>query len=87
MLLWTECLRSADPTIPAFQINVGGRRFIPAQRFLTPEKVYEEFEDYERRHPRLARTLAGMIGLEYQGTEAQRRTLAAELPMIALSPK
>jgi hypothetical protein len=23
MLLWTECLRSADPTIPAFQINVG----------------------------------------------------------------
>lgn len=72
---------------PPLQIDVGGRRFTPAQRFLTPEEVYEEFKDYERRHPRLVRTLAGMIGLEYQGTDAQRRAVAAELPMIALSPK
>lgn len=72
---------------PALQIDVGGRRFTPTQRFLNPEEMYEEFKDYERRHPRLARTLARMIGLEYQGTEAQRRALATELPMIALSPK
>jgi len=72
---------------PALEIHVGGRRFTPIQRFLTPQEVYKEFEDYEARHPRTARTLAGMIGLEYDGSEGQRRTLATELPMIALSPR
>ena len=71
----------------ALQIHVGGRRFTPFQRFLTPEEVGKEFEDYESRHPRLARTLAWMVGLEYDGSESQRKTLTSELPMIALSPQ
>ena len=72
---------------PALQIHVGRRRFTPTQRFLMPEEVYKEFEAYEARHPRFLRTFAGMIGLEYDGSEGQRRTLATELPMIALSPQ
>ena len=72
---------------PALEIHVGGRRFTPIQRSLTPVEVYKEFEDYEARHPRTARTFAGMIGLEYDGSEDQRRTFTAELPMIALSPQ
>ena len=80
---WYRNIRST----PTLQIHVGGRRFTPTQRFLTPAEVYKEFEDYESRHPRVARTLAGMIGLEYDGSEGQRRTLASEFPMIALSPQ
>ena len=72
---------------PALEIQVGGRRFSPIQRFLTPEEVSKEFVGYERRHPRLARTLGRMSGLEYDGSEEQRITLAAELPMIALRPR
>jgi len=72
---------------PALQIDVGGRRFTPIQRFLTSEEVYKEFEAYEARHPRVGRTFAGMIGLEYDGSEGQRWRLASELPMIALSPQ
>lgn len=71
----------------ALEIHVGGRRFSPIQRFLTPEEVSKEFEYYESRHPRLARTMARMIDLEYDGSEEQRINLATELPMIALRPK
>ena len=71
----------------ALEIHVGGRRFSPIQRFLTPDEGYKEFTHYESRHPRLARTMARMIDLEYDGSEGQRNTLAAELPFIALRPQ
>ena len=80
---WYRNIRST----PALEIHVGRRRFKPIQRFLTPEEAYKEFEDHEARHPRMGRAFAGMIGLEYDGSEGQRRTFTAEIAMIALSPQ
>jgi deazaflavin-dependent oxidoreductase (nitroreductase family) len=36
---------------PALEIRTGRERYAPEQRFLTPEGVYREIVDYERRHP------------------------------------
>ena len=84
---WYRNLRAT----PALEVNVGGRWFTPKQRFLTAEEVYKELESYAGRHSRLAHRLysvfARMIGLEYVGSEADRSTLATELPMVALRPR
>ena len=72
---------------PALEVHVGGRRFTPTQRFLTVEEVYQELESYSGQHSLLAHKIypvfARMIGLAYVGSEAERSTLATELPMVA----
>jgi deazaflavin-dependent oxidoreductase (nitroreductase family) len=76
---------------PALEVQVGGRRFTPTQRFLPAAEVYKELESYSDRHSRLAHRIypvfARMIGLNYVGSEAERSTLTTELPMVALRPR
>jgi hypothetical protein len=46
--------------------------------------------EYERRNrylaPVLRRALSWLVGWRYDGTEAKRRQLVGELPMVALRP-
>jgi deazaflavin-dependent oxidoreductase (nitroreductase family) len=79
---WYRNLRAK----PALHVHVGGHRFAPVQRFLAPDEAYQEFLRYERRNPRLFRSLLKLIGLEYDGSEAQRRALVSQLPMVAFRP-
>lgn len=72
---------------PAIQIQVGGRRFAPVLRLLTLAEVYQEYTDYEARHPKATRQIPKLLGIEYDGTETQRRNLATYIPMIAFKPK
>ena len=79
---WYRNLRVTPPLC----IQIGNRRYTVEQRFLTPEQVYLEFVGYEGRHPRAARTLPRHLGLPYDGSEAQRRMVAAALRMVAFRP-
>ncbi|MCP8304572.1 MAG: nitroreductase family deazaflavin-dependent oxidoreductase [archaeon] len=72
---------------PALEIQTGRKRYVPIQRFLTPDEVYMMFTDYERRHPQVAHTLLKLVGYQYDGSESERRALAASLRMVAFLPK
>ena len=72
---------------PALEIQTGVDRYTPAQRFLTPNEVYAEWADYERRYPLAARNLPKLIGFQYDGSESGRRVFAASTPMVAFRPK
>lgn len=72
---------------PTAEVHVGSGRFIPVLRFLTPEEGCREIEDYERRHPRAARFLLGLMGIRYDGSEEQRKGLAALMPVLSFRPE
>jgi deazaflavin-dependent oxidoreductase (nitroreductase family) len=74
-------------TSPALEIRIGGDRYVPEQRFLSPEEAYAEMESYERRHPWLARTLPRWLGYPLDGTEGARRRFAESVRMVAFRPK
>lgn len=68
---------------PALEIHIGREHYIPVQRFLTTEEVEAELADYERRRPRLLGVLLRAVRLRYDGTDLQRRAIAAHLRMVA----
>lgn len=72
---------------PALEIRVGRDRYAPAHRFLTPDEIYTEFTDYERRHPSAARILPKLLGFQYDGSEPGRRALVACFRMVSFRPK
>jgi deazaflavin-dependent oxidoreductase (nitroreductase family) len=72
---------------PALEIRTGNQRFVPAQRFLGTDEIYVELANYERRHPGTFRKLMRVVGLSYDGSDAQRWALAEALPMVAFRPR
>lgn len=70
---------------PALEVHTGLRRYVPRQRFLTPEEVEAELASYERRHPWLTRHFLGWF-FGYDGTPEARHELAERLPMVGLRP-
>lgn len=72
---------------PAQEIRIGRERYVPEQRFLSPEEVYAELATYERRHPWLVRTIPRWLGFRLDGTVEARRKFARSLRMVAFSPK
>jgi len=71
---------------PAVEVQTGGERYVPAQRMLTPDEVYGEIVDYERRYPRYARIFAGQLGVRLDGSEDARGAFAARVRMVAFRP-
>lgn len=80
---WYRNLRAA----PAMEIQVGRKRYVPKQRFLSPEEVYAEISAYERRHPWLVRTIPRWLGYRLDGTEGARRRFAESVRMVAIRPE
>ena len=81
---WWRNLRAA----PAQEVWLGGRRFVPRQRFLDRAERMEVLRGYRRAHPLAARTLGPLLGIPMG--DAPRRSLseaAAKLPMIAFRPE
>lgn len=72
---------------PALEIRTGKDRYVPTQRFLTPDEAYAELADYERRHPFATRILLRTLGVEYDGFEADRRALTERFRLVAFRPK
>jgi deazaflavin-dependent oxidoreductase (nitroreductase family) len=71
---------------PALEIRTGRERYAPKQRFLTPEEVYKEIVDYERRHPWAVRIVPPLLGFKLDGSDAARRSFADSLRMVAFRP-
>lgn len=72
---------------PAMQIQVGNRRWYPAQRFLTQEEASARFAIYEAQHPRTSVFLLRSMGITYDGTDQGRFAMMARMPMVAFSAK
>lgn len=74
----------------AVEVAIGHERFAPAIRALDAVEAAAVLAEYERRNryiaPLVRRALSWLVGWRYEGTEAGRRRLAADLPMVALRP-
>lgn len=80
---WHRNLRSS----PAREILSGRERYLPAQRFLTPEGAYAEIGAYERRHSWLACVISRWLGYPLDGTQVARRAFASSVHVVAFSPR
>jgi deazaflavin-dependent oxidoreductase (nitroreductase family) len=54
---------------PALAIETGGERYVPAQRFLAPDEVYETLRDYLRRNRWATRIVRRLFGLRFDGSD------------------
>lgn len=72
---------------PDVMIQVGRRKLAVHARRLSPEESGDEMADYARRNQRAARSLAGFMGFETDGTEAGYRALGQQLPFVALEKR
>lgn len=74
----------------ATEVAISNERFVPFYRELDPPEAVAVLAEYERRNryiaPLVRRVLSWLVGWRYDGTEATRRRLVAELPMVALRP-
>lgn len=71
---------------PALELAIGGRRYAPGQRLLTPDERESVLADYFHKHPLAARALFRALGYPYDGTDASLRAIAGALPMVAFRP-
>ena len=71
----------------AREVTVGTRRFRPAVRELAEDEAVEVLAGYERRNrlaaPILRAVLSRLVGWRYTGSDADRRRLIRELPLVA----
>ena len=47
---------------PALEIRIGRGRYVPKQRFCSPEETYAQLAAYKRRYPWLSRSLPPLLG-------------------------
>jgi deazaflavin-dependent oxidoreductase (nitroreductase family) len=78
--------RTQDP-----EVVIGSRHFIAACRVLDEDEAVRVLADYQRRNqvvaPIIRLVLSRLLGWRYDGSEAHRRRLAAQLPLIAFRPR
>ncbi len=74
----------------ATEVAIGRERFAPLHRELDVDQAMTVLADYEPRNryiaPIVRRVLSWLVGWRYDGTEATRRQLVGELPLVALRP-
>lgn len=69
--------------VPAAQVQVRNRKWRPAQRCLDQDEAARRFVRYEQRHAKAAERLLSSMGNSYDGTDAGRLAMMAEMPMVA----
>lgn len=70
---------------PVTAVQVGNTTWTPEQRILTSEEAARRFEEYERAHPKTAVRLLRSMGRSYDGTDADRVRMMAEIPMVSFT--
>ncbi len=71
---------------PEATIQVGRKRMAVRAQRLPLEQATEFLLDYNRHHPALLRSLAGILGYRTDGSEADVRFFAGVIPLVALTP-
>ena len=74
---------------PALEVQTGGRRYVPEQRFLAVEENFALISEYASQHPLVFRFLIKTFGFDYplNGTEEDRRRFTESLRLVAFRPK
>ncbi|HEX6443452.1 MAG TPA: nitroreductase family deazaflavin-dependent oxidoreductase [Streptosporangiales bacterium] len=75
---------------PAVEVAIGRHRFRPEHRELGEDEAVAVMTEYGRRHPLIApllpRVLTWLVGWHYDGSDAAKRRLVRERPIIAFRP-
>lgn len=61
---------------------VGSKRHAATVRFLEAAEAAEFMAEYERAHPKTAANLYEIMGVSYDGTDADRVRMMGEIPMV-----
>lgn len=72
---------------PEVTIQVGRRRMAARAERLPLPRATEVMLEYNRQHPALLRSLAGILGYRTDGSEADVRFFASVIPIVALTPR
>jgi deazaflavin-dependent oxidoreductase (nitroreductase family) len=80
---WVKNVR-ADPRV---QIQVGRQKMDAIAQQLSQDESETVILDYAQRHPATMKSLAGFMGYQVDGTEADFRELGRQLLMFALKPQ
>ncbi len=70
---------------PALAVETGGKRYVPTQRLLTPEEVYQALRDYLRRNRWATGIVRRLFGMLFDGSDGDR-TRIGELCGVAFRP-
>jgi deazaflavin-dependent oxidoreductase (nitroreductase family) len=75
---------------PGEEVIIGSEKFVASHRFLAEEDAINVVKGYERRNwlmaPIIRLVLSRLLGWHYRGSEADRRRLVKQLPLIAFRP-
>jgi deazaflavin-dependent oxidoreductase (nitroreductase family) len=75
----------------ALAVATDRRRYAPAHRLLDANEAFAVVAAYERRNrfiaPVVRAVLSRLVGWRYDGTDADRRRLVVQLPMLAFRPR
>jgi len=81
----TEWMRNLRANA-ALEIEIGGERFVPEQRFLSEDEAVAVALDFQRRHPRRLRLVAAVLGWGDLRSEEAVRELVRSRPVVAFRP-
>jgi deazaflavin-dependent oxidoreductase (nitroreductase family) len=86
-----DWLRNIEAHPEAVEVVIGRRRFAASHRILAADEAGRVVAEYERRSrlvaPVVRLVLSRLLGWPYRGNEADRRRLAAQLPLVAFRPR
>ena len=84
---WLRNLRAGGPA----ELTLGRRTSPARHRLLEADEAVAVLAAYERRNrlvgPVMRRLLSRLAGWRYRGTDADRRRLVEQLPLVALAPR
>jgi deazaflavin-dependent oxidoreductase (nitroreductase family) len=72
---------------PALEVQTAGVRYVPVQRFLSPEEIASSFVEFRREHPIFSRMVARIPGWNIDSTYDEFLELARSLRGVAFEPK
>lgn len=72
---------------PALEVQTGGERYLPTQRFLTTEEGYMTITEYAICHPLAARVLERVFGYPITRSAVARRSFAESVILVAFRPR
>ena len=70
---------------PASEIQVRNTTWVPEQRMLEPAEAAARFAEYEQAHANTAVKLLNSMGQSYDGTDADRVRMMANIPMVSFA--
>ncbi len=72
---------------PALEVQTAGMRYVPRQRFLSPEEIATAFVQFRREQPIFSRIVARIPGWKIDSTYEEFLELAQTLRGVAFEPK